>query len=244
MVRKPISSGPRWFGRWFGPKRSWPSTLNTGTNTTVTAVERARRGLALEQRRAATRKPASLPSISPAWMPPDQQHRPAAARAAPASARRRPRRPAPPGRGPRVAPNRSQRPAAGTRAQARRTGDHLVVAAGAPKPLRSAAVQEIRHRRRAAGHRGADSQETDDNQGSHRGGTYPRRRRAVTAGGRVGPKGSTQNVVPAGGRRHSSRRRRRRRRTTAITTAAITAAAPKCSCQSTASIPGSCAGRA
>src|SRR3546814_7396003 len=35
VVRQPISSGPRWLGRFQRPKRSWPSTLYTGTNSST-----------------------------------------------------------------------------------------------------------------------------------------------------------------------------------------------------------------
>ena len=49
MTRQPISSGPRWLGRLFGPKRSWPSTLKTGTKTTVTCSSTPGSDLAVEQ---------------------------------------------------------------------------------------------------------------------------------------------------------------------------------------------------
>jgi hypothetical protein len=66
--RRAVSAGPRWLGRWFGPNRSLPSTFRTGTNTTVTRASGPARPAASHSRSAM--KPASLPSISPAWMPP------------------------------------------------------------------------------------------------------------------------------------------------------------------------------
>ena len=121
MVRKPISSGPRWFGRWLGPKRSWPSTLNTGTNTTVTALERARRGLAVEQ--LAQQPEAGVLAVDLAGVDAalDQDHRPLRP-----GARRRQRAvadaPARPWRGPRGScRSRRSAPCPGRRARSRRT---------------------------------------------------------------------------------------------------------------------------
>ncbi len=44
-----LPRGPFWLGRLLGPKRSWPSTLKTGTKTSVTFASAPGRRLALEQ---------------------------------------------------------------------------------------------------------------------------------------------------------------------------------------------------
>src|SRR5262245_2443023 len=66
LVRKPISSGPRWLTRWLGPKRSWPSGFITGTNTIDTASSAPGASLPSSRSRSAG-NPAALPSILRAW---------------------------------------------------------------------------------------------------------------------------------------------------------------------------------
>jgi hypothetical protein len=81
VVRNPISSGPRWLGRWLGPNRSWPSTLKVGTNTTVDPRRAARAATAPVSRSRANAEPGVL-AVDLAGVDPglDQQHRPPGAR--------------------------------------------------------------------------------------------------------------------------------------------------------------------
>lgn len=68
LVRQPWERGPFWLGRWCGEECSCPSTLKMGTKTKVRW--RRRPGSAVPSRSSRRSwKPASLPSISPGWIP-------------------------------------------------------------------------------------------------------------------------------------------------------------------------------
>jgi len=68
VVRQPVSSGPFWFGRFQRPKRSWPSRLKAGTKSIAMRSSTERQAPSESISRKAM-KPASLPSLSPGWMP-------------------------------------------------------------------------------------------------------------------------------------------------------------------------------
>jgi hypothetical protein len=69
VVRQPISSGPRWLGTVPGAEALVAVDVEHRHEHQHLAVQRARAASPSSTSRRA-RKPASLPSISPAWMPP------------------------------------------------------------------------------------------------------------------------------------------------------------------------------
>jgi hypothetical protein len=67
VVRQPWTEGPRWLGRLYIDARSWPSALKIGMK--IRLVRSSRPSLPRSAMSRSSIIPASLPSISPEWMP-------------------------------------------------------------------------------------------------------------------------------------------------------------------------------